>query len=260
LAVCPDFFASRMEVDKILQACGNYERMQWYYENRAGKACYIPWNGANYTADNLSYLQNNMGNAPAENSAEVTLSINTFLYTGAQQINNRTGTIRRGFPLKGGTRKIDWVRKNFTGTPFDRDFIVVQVKESPAANAQQSNEPSVSTSNLGEIILFPGPDQKSRQLIERIGNYLASYRSSKVILEAEYSSASQQKDLQQKITSIRNMLYKSGANTKQVESKLISASAQQQNQANRNAISQRTVVRVLGVNFPEDFSNPSKRY
>jgi hypothetical protein len=164
--------------------------------------------------------------------------------------------IRKSFPVRLGNRETNWNRKNFSGTPFDRDFIVIQTKPIQTYDQQQNQN---ATSQLGTITLSPNPDQGSRQLIDRVGKYLAGYRNSKVILEADYSSAREQKDLQQKLITIRNMLMKAGASNRQVDTNLINA-AQQQNQTNRNAPSQRTEVRIIGVNFPEDFSRPEKGY
>ncbi len=152
LAVCPDFYNSREEVDNITEACSNYDRMQWYYENRAVDACYVPWSGTNYTSDNLSFLQNNISYVPAVNPVEFRVNINSFLNPGSLQLTNRLNTIRKGFPMNMGNRKTDWVRNSFRGTPFDRDNILVQIKDEPT---QMSADCNKVYNSLSEASRYP---------------------------------------------------------------------------------------------------------
>jgi len=148
---------------------------------------------------------------------------------------------------------------------FQRQFPKCKVLYEPQTqdneNEQKGKEPEVR-SNLGTLILSPNPDQKSIQLIDRVGKYLSGYSNSRVILEANYTSQRQQRDLQQKITSIKNLLYKAGANNQQVDENLINDTRQQNQQSNpiNKSGAERTQIRLLGINFPANFSEPAKGY
>ena len=167
-----------------------------------------------------------------------------YNYTNMQQLTLGTTNIPQ--------TEIDQLQRALPNCKID--FTIYQPKP------QTNNEKEILLGN----IIFDRQGQMSSSipnLIEKIAQQLRKDKSSKVRIEATYTTAADRKNIESYLTTIEQYFEKSGIDSKSEQlTKNIMEQQRQQQQQNSSSIAATVSISLIGINFPDGFDNQKSGY
>jgi hypothetical protein len=265
LLVCQNRYNTKEEAKAINEsACDQFNRMSYYFESDPARIYFnfgtskLPASQQNKLTKYISTRINNNRDA----TISITLSSNRF-YSSILRI---TPTIYEELN-KAGLKQEEYNVRNynsFAGTPFDRDYLQLQVTQT---TIPQQNIPNEATQNetltqLTTIYLDQKyyPDQKVRRdwmsELRTIMKYMQGNRNAQLRFVAYYDSYSSPKEAQDKINTLKSFLQQQFGNvaeSRQIryDTREAPANQAQQNQ-NVGSSYKEYQIDVYGNGFPSD--------